>query len=278
MKKTNIQYLTHTWNPIAMRCTPVSAGCQNCWHLRMTNRMKANPVLKMGKMLAYMPSGRPYLDRTKMDEPLRMKMPGRIGVQFMGDLFYDSIPDGWIDEIFDVCQLAPQHKFFILTKRPARMRQAILRQKKAYVNLCNMWFGVSVEDQNTADERIPYLMNTGNINRWISAEPMLGVVDLTHMNVLQTHQGRYSFPYLEEKYRSKVIDYIDWVVCGAETGPKKRPMKWVWAKRLANQCKNANVPFFFKEPWGNAPYDLLHREYPDWCDCDSCKEFRAKIR
>lgn len=251
MNKTGIEYLDYTWNPIAMRCDRVSPGCDNCWHLRMANRMKSNPVLSIEKRSAYGQHSQ-YLDRTKMDELLRLKTPARIGVQFMGDLFHDSISDGWIDEVIDVCSLALQHKFFFLTKRPARMRQAILRFKKAGGKPCNIWWGVSVENQATADERIPYLLSVLDINRFISVEPLLESVSL------EGFDGKVYRPWLDTKAWACGIH---WVICGAETGPKARPMKWNWAISLADQCKSAGVPFFFKEPWEE--YGLF--KTPDAC-------------
>lgn len=267
MNKTNIQYLDYTWNPIAMRCDRVSLGCDNCWHLGFANRHAHNPKFRMEKRLAYEAGGRPYLDRTKMDEPLRKKKPLRIGVQFMGDLFHDKIPDGWIDEVFDVCHLAPEHTFFFLTKRQSRLRQAILRFKKDSGKTGNMWFGVSVEDQETADLRIPYLLSVLDINRFISVEPLLKAVSL------EGFDGKVYRPWLDTKAWACGIH---WIICGAETGPKKRPMKWEWAISLANQCKAAGVPFFFKEPWKTAPDACRRRELPDYCDCESCKDCRAK--
>lgn len=270
MNKTNIQYLNYTWNPISMRCNAVSDGCMNCWHMRMAHRMANNPVLNKRRRAAYAGED-PILNLTELVKPLR-KHNARIGVQFMGDLFHPNVTDEFIHGVFSImfdCESIKQtgNTFFILTKRPERMFN-FMRNNYSPAQCFqrppwnNIWFGVSVENQETADKRIPILLQCPVKNRWISAEPLLGPVDLTTINVLQI-EGRYPFPQLEEKYRSKAADYLDWVVCGAETGPGARPMEWDWAISLANQCKSANMPFFFKEPWKNAPHNCRRRELPD---------------
>lgn len=89
MQKTKIDYLTHTWNPIAMRCTPVSAGCDHCWHLRMANRLAGNPILNKRKY-NYAIKGGAAMVIKELEAPLRLRKPARIGVQFMGDLFHEA--------------------------------------------------------------------------------------------------------------------------------------------------------------------------------------------
>jgi len=173
MKKTNIQYLDYTWNPVSMRCDRVSPGCDNCWHLRMANRLAANPMMGLEKRPAYA-GGNPVMDGAELDAPLKLKKPSRIGVQFMGDLFHEKIQSAWLSGIFNVMKNCPQHTFFILTKRPKHLLNFVA----GLGELDNIWFGVSVENQETADRRIPILLQCPVKHRWISAEPLLGKINI----------------------------------------------------------------------------------------------------
>ena len=120
MQKTPIEYLDQSWNPIAMRCTPVSAGCDHCWHLRMANRLSYNRVVSENCAMAY--SGYdPIIKAKELAAPLRRKKSAVIGVQFMGDLFHESITNEQIAAVYGVMAACPQHTFVILTKRARRM-------------------------------------------------------------------------------------------------------------------------------------------------------------
>lgn len=263
MNKTNIQYLDYTWNPISMRCDRISAGCDNCWHLRMANRMKSNPVLSPGQRLAY--DGKiTHLHLPELEKPLR-KHNAKIGVQFMGDLFHPNVRDEHIHAVFSImfdCESIKQtgNTFFILTKRPTRMKEFLTkidREDGDKYRYDNIWFGVSVENQETAVSRIPLLIDCPVKHRWISAEPLLESVN-------------FRWATWEPLKRDSSTDHfdglrrLDWVVCGAETGLGARPMHWDWAISLADQCKAARVPFFFKEPWGPlTPDEVRRRELPN---------------
>lgn len=237
--------------------------------------MKSNPVLSPGQRMAY--AGKICdIHPPELRKPLSVKKPSRIGVQFMGDLLHEKIQSAWISEIFNVMKACPQHTFFILTKRPKNLLYFITGLPVAD----NIWFGVSVENQETADKRIPVLLDCPVKNRWISAEPLLGEIDLREYPNIRcgcgdcwTKEGGWPCPAPAPR--------LDWVVCGAETGPKARLMHWEWAISLANQCKAAKVPFFLKEPWESCgmfriPHECRRREMPDICNCESCRECRAK--
>lgn len=238
MKKTKIDYLTHTWNPLAMRCSPVSAGCDHCWHLGMADRMKNNPILNELDRRAY-GGGESLLLLDKMNEPMKQKKPAIVGVQFMGDLFHEKIEYVYLESIFEVMEDCPQHQFIVLTKRPARMREFMFLylhkndfRSTGKLNLSkNIWLGVSVEDQATADQRIPILLKTPAQHRIVSAEPLLGPVDFS----------LEPFDHL--------LDNIDLVIAGGESGPYARPMDPGWIRGIRDQCQEARVPFFFKQ-WG----------------------------
>jgi protein gp37 len=255
MNKTKIEYLDYTWNPLAMRCTPISEGCQNCWHLVMTNRLTANPLLPREEQLAYAdPSdpdkGPPVLREKELEAPHHRKKSARIGVQFMGDLFHESISSYLIQSTFLSMGEAEWHKYFILTKRPGRMFKEliILFDTDKYgmdIPAC-FWFGISAENQKTADERIPILLEIPEIKRWLSIEPMLSEIDIE--------------PYLsEDPDINPSMRIPDWIVCGGETGPNARPLHPDWVRFLRDQCQAAGVPFFFKA-WGEwAPCDHFHQ-------------------
>ena len=175
-----------------------------------------------------------------------------------------NVPDDWIDRVFAVMALSPQHTFQVLTKRAERMREYFAgngaylrvlgdgverelrnagirwhgdnvdRHSQAIAGatrwpLPNVWLGISAEDQARADERIPYLLATPAAVRFVSAEPLLGPVDLTQINRL------------------------DWVIAGGESGPGSRPMHPDWVRSLRDQCQAAGTAFFFKQCFRSSP-------------------------
>lgn len=257
MGNTKIEWTEKTWNPIRARriendkrgwyCEHVSEGCRNCY----AERMNGNTYFGTG--LEYKPATLPlidlFLDEKILEQPLHWRKPQPIFVCSMTDLFGRWVKDEWIDRVFNVigdCSELNEHTFQILTKRPERMLDYMTtRARKAWnaprMNRSsfpprNIWLGVSVEDQKTADERVPLLMEAPAAVRWISAEPLLGLIDLE------------SVPTMDGS--------IDWVVVGGESGPNARPMHPDWARSLRDQCAAAGVPFFFKQ-WG------------EWVDVDS---------
>ena len=220
-------------------------------------------------------TGKVELIEAMLDIPLRRRIPTTYFVNSMSDLFHESLPDEAIDRIFAVMALCPQHTFQILTKRPERMREFFandifsrvvcccnrtvggddptpeapslvtlarrLRREPQQIRLPlpNVWLGVSVENQGTADARIPMLLQTPAALRFISAEPLLGPVDLANFCWREHPDGMCDHEDSE----------LDWVICGGESGPGARPMHPDWARGLRDQCEAAGVPLFFKQ-WG----------------------------
>jgi protein gp37 len=259
---TKIEWTDASWNPIR-GCTRVSEGCRNCYAERQARRLagKGMPYEELVNLKTGVWTGKVVFAKDKLEDPLRWKKPRRIFVNSMSDLFHESIPFCWIADIFTVMAQCPQHVFQVLTKRPEVMQKTMslpiwfdvwnsLAQKVSVPVkynpslgiLPNVWLGVSVENQQTADERIPLLLETPAAVRWISAEPLLGLVEIPYF--LRTVSTAYAcFPPL------------DWVVAGGESGPHARPMHPDWARALCDQCVAAGVPFFFKQ-WGHyRPYD-----------------------
>lgn len=249
-------------------------------------------------------TGEVRLDEGALDQSLRWRRPRRIFVNSMSDLFHEALPDAAIDRVFAVMALAPQHTFLVLTKRARRMRAYLAgvprildrietvmgdRGRIADWPFPNVWLGVSVEDQARADERIPLLLDTPAAVRFLSCEPLLGPVDLERIPspvVTPEDEGFYHSALFRSDvhYRDgtpdaltgrKIVDAvdgpmmekIDWVIAGGESGPGARPMHPDWARSMRDQCQTAGVPFFFKQ-WGEwkpisemseAEYDPLYR-------------------
>jgi protein gp37 len=291
MSVTKIEWATHVWNPI-VGCSVVSPGCTNCYAMKMAARLeRITRAAPAGSTMAEVsnhyagttqPSkaGAVWTGKVAMapdhilTAPLRWKKPRRIFVNSMGDLFHESVPDEWIDRVFAVMAMAPQHTFFILTKRAKRMRTYISDDRcisnvgyeakeiepelyrKSEVGGCNWWplpnawMGVSTERQQEADERIPHLLNTPAAVRFVSAEPLLGEVDLRHIRdsvgTFDALSSKLGIGYgIDNAYARR----IDWIIAGGESGPGARPMHPDWARSLRDQCAAANVPYFFKQ-WG----------------------------
>jgi len=286
---TKIQWTEETWNPI-VGCSVVSPGCTNCYAMRRTApRLSKNPATQQYHGTVQ-PSKGGYVWTGKIGiagdtaflKPLRTKKPTMFFVNSMSDLFHENVPDEVIDRIFAIMALCPQHTFQVLTKRSARMRgyldEAIgriadavqpLRTDKLPVGplphvepgahwwpLPNVWLGVSVEDQTRADERIPDLLATPAAIRFISAEPLLGPLDLADLTIADDNPGdqHMSALYCEEPFEEVELEpwkdnTLDWVIVGGESGKGARPMHPDWARDIRDQCVAARVPFFFKQ-WG----------------------------
>jgi protein gp37 len=208
---SNIEWTDATWNPVR-GCALVSAGCTNCYAMRVAHRFSGDsqPYAGLTKLTSHGPvwTGDVTLWPDVLDVPLRWRRPRRIFVNSMSDLFHEDVPEEFIDKVFAVMALSPQHTFQILTKRPVRMRDYLLtvqnddkdfnRWSNAGVEITdspcaviddadwplpNVWLGVSVEDQATADERIPLLLQTPAAVRFLSCEPLLGPVDLKTIRI-----------------------------------------------------------------------------------------------
>lgn len=252
---TAIEWADTTWNPV-WGCTKVSAGCDHCYAERLVNGRLSH--LHEGGF------GTVRLRPEQLDKPLRWKRPRRIFVNSMSDLFHDAIPDEYIARVFAVMALARRHTFQVLTKRHGRMRSLLTSLAfeslvRSEINdildngakyppewdpeahdlewpLPNVWLGVSVENQQWADIRIPALLGTPAAVRFLSCEPLLGPVNL-------------------DLYLSREVGVetrgitVDWVIVGGESGPGARPMHTDWARSLRDQCTEAEVAFHFKQ-WG----------------------------
>ncbi len=204
MSKTSIEWTDTTWSP-TRGCSRVSEGCVNCYAERMAARFSGpgrpfHGFAKDGKW-----TGKVELIPSKLDDPLRWRKPRRVFVNSMSDLFHEALPFDAISEVYARMACSPQHTFQVLTKRPRRrleysrggMLEAFMGGDHETIwPLPNVWEGVSVEDQATADERIPLLLETPAAVRFVSYEPALGPVDFSRwMWPVHSHwPARYKSP------------------------------------------------------------------------------------
>jgi len=248
MSKTSIEWSEKVWNPVT-GCDKVSPGCDNCYALTMSNRNQHNPKVgdkyagtthKVGERGKLAWTGKINLIESALGYPLTVKKPSLFFVNSMSDLFHDDVPFEFIDKVFTVMALCDWHTYQILTKRPDRMAAYFRNKKyieiskgedaervsaKIYFPFPNVWLMTSVED-GPRKPRIDILRTIPAAVRGLSLEPLLG--DLGELN----------------------LDGIHWVICGGESGPGARPMHPDWVRSIRDQCKAADVRFFFKQ-FGN---------------------------
>jgi protein gp37 len=241
---TGIQWTEATWNPIT-GCTKVSQGCKHCYAEREWAR------LSHAKNSVYF--GRKFTDVMMRPERLTQPMkwarqPRMIFVNSMSDLFHESVPFDFIARVWSAMDETPMHTYQILTKRPERAVDFI--EWLGEPPLTNVWLGTSIEDQATADERIPWIVQTGAWVRWISAEPLLANVDLSAF-----------LPHADDENPGG-SRCLDWVVVGGESGHDKdaRPFNVQWARRIVQQCRAAKVPVFVKQ-LGRFPFSSDDADY-----------------
>jgi protein gp37 len=255
----------------------------------MCDRHAANPALgdAYGPIRrAYYGDGSPVLLTDELTEPLRRRKTTWIATQLMGDLFHGTVSFEDIAAIYGVMAGCPQHTFVILTKRPARAlewyewtadnpRTVCRVSASCHLGrpaeqspwgtewpLTNLIVGVSVEDQLTADERVPLLFQIPAAQRVVSVEPLLAPIDIDRAMYGEGPRGGSCFGFTDGFGYEALIQ---WIICGAETGPCARPMDLEWARSLRDQCRAAGVPFFFKRDSEGSPLldGVEHRDFPE---------------
>jgi protein gp37 len=216
--QSSIEWTDATWNPVR-GCSKISPGCKHCYAEVFAERfrgVRGHPY-EMGFD--------PRLVPEKLGEPLRWGKPRMIFVNSMSDLFHESVPDAYIQNVAQVMSMANWHTYQILTKRSRRMAEMLSGLLNPYASMNHIWWGVSVENKQYGLPRIEDLRSAPAKIRFLSVEPLLedlGKVDL---------KG------------------IAWVIVGGESGPRARPMEKKWVLSVRDQCKKSRVPFFFKQ-WG----------------------------
>lgn len=225
-----------SWNPVT-GCSPISPGCENCWARRMAYRQRGRNGYPMDD------SFRPgVLHENKWAELVTWRKPRCIFVVSMGDLFHEDVPTQLIQEVLDLADDLPHHRYLLLTKRPTRMRDVLCKWYEGDTFPKNLALGVSVEDQQHADERIPLLLQCPAVMRFVSVEPMLGPVELC-----QCHKFRRPSPTAHDIATCGLYTGLSWVIIGCESGPKRRECDWHWQRDLLGQCQDAGVPAFVKQ-------------------------------
>lgn len=293
--RSSIEWCDASWNPLRARnlrtskvgwhCQKVSPGCTNCYAERLNRRLGTGRDYKpLGDI------GELFLDEKTLIAPLGWRKPRRVFVCSMTDLFGEWVPDQWIDQIFAVMALAPQHSFQVLTKRADRMREYVsepgrlsevveaaaalsfdevsvagrsgeplqgttlnvsddpedpeIRVASPRWPLSNCWLGVSAEDQERLDERVPELLATPAAVRFVSAEPLIGPLRFDRIPIPKGELGLK----LGTQLLLRRQDYgLDWLIIGGESGPGARPMDIAWARDIVRQCREAQVPVFCKQ-------------------------------
>lgn len=214
---TSIEWTDATWNPVT-GCTKISAGCDNCYAERFSERFRGTPghPFENGFDLTLRPE--------RVEQPLRWRQPRMIFVNSMSDLFHKEVPKEFVGRVCDTMERANWHTFQILTKRSSVMRDFLRRRYGAEHGPSHMWFGVSIED-GSKKSRIRHLQDAPAGVRFLSIEPLVGPV------------GKLD------------LKGIGWVIVGGESGPRARPMDPEWVREIRDQCRASRVPFFFKQ-WG----------------------------
>jgi len=293
--RTKIEWAEASWNPIRARhkqtgkvgwhCTKPSAGCSHCYAESMNKRLGTGlPYSVPATDLVDI-----FVDGKALTQPFGWKKPRRIFVCSMTDLFGEFVTDAMIDRVFAVMALLPRHQFLLLTKRAKRMldfcssdatlgrfvqlveeiRSRIEGVSLSWsyqqdglrgIRLPNVWLGVSAENQATADERIPLLLQTPAAVRFVSYEPALGPLSLDWSWVSRgsPRGGGPQVNMLRPWEEAAPKPGLDWIIIGGESGHDARPFDIEWARRVLEQCKAANVPAFMKQvgsqPFWNVSY------------------------
>jgi protein gp37 len=238
MAETSIEWTDATWNPVA-GCTIVTAGCTNCYAMKMAARLEAMGVEKYKGLTRksgnrHVWSGKLRFDGAALEIPAGWKKARRVFVNSMSDLFHEDVPTDFIALVWRAMALSPQHTFQILTKRPERMAE-VLRCDARFETLSNVWLGASVEDSRTLG-RLDDLRRTRSAVRFVSFEPLIGSVS------------------------SADLRGIDWAIVGGESGPNARPMKVEWLNEIHAMCEQTGTAFFFKQ-WGGRNKKASGRSY-----------------
>lgn len=292
---SKIEWTDATWNPVT-GCTRVSAGCDNCYAVKQTYRLEQmGQTEKYGGLTVLNAKGKRHFNgQVKCHDdalaiPIRRRKPTMYFVNSMSDLFHAGVPFDFIDRVFGVMGLCPQHTFQILTKRPERMAEwanrsgrydcaaaiqnaidhweaeddypfgddhaPLIRQRLPFDNV---WLGTSVENQEAADTRIPHLLKCPAAVRFLSVEPMLEHVDLTPWFLMQRAGGVRHVKAGQLIADAPLVKApsIDWVIVGGESGPGARTCNMDWIGCLVDQCACAKVPCFVKQI-GSRPYSAV---------------------
>lgn len=284
MSDTRIAWTQRVWNP-TVGCSKVSAGCRNCYALRMATRLQSHPDARIaadyaGTVTRVLPSGRRGWSGKvnclahRLEDPVNWTKPSLVFVDSMSDLFHEDVPTSFIRQVFETMARCSHHTFQVLTKRAERMAHLLTyhpdepmtcdsaehHRLLTMMPLPNVWLGVSVENQAAADARIPLLLQTPAAVRWVSAEPLLGPLDLSRWLPIYQSSDSPRCPWS----RSAGPRELHWVVVGGESGPGFRAMELDWARSVRDQCQAAGVALWFKQESGRFPGHNATLDGQEW--------------
>jgi protein gp37 len=232
-----IEWTDATWNPV-VGCRIISAGCTNCYAMRMAARLEAmgqtpyaGTTRKSGERHVW--TGKIHLNEAALATPRTWRKPRLVFVNSMSDLFQDGVPFEFVDRVWEVMKATPIHTYQILTKQPERMREYL--NKRTDLPLHNVWVGTSIENDAVA-HRLDALQACKAAVRFISFEPLIGSV------------GKLD------------LSNVHWAIVGGESGPKSRPIDEAWVREIFDQCDRQDVAFFFKQ-WGGVNKKKTGREF-----------------
>jgi protein gp37 len=270
-----------TLNPGIWGCSPCGPACDHCYASRMARRLEAMGV--PGYHSDIVTAGGEWTGQvftTPISEALfRIRQvpriqanrtagyrPGdrrRVFVTSMADILHEQISLGWVASCVRAMALRTDIDWMLLTKRGHRwpeLVRVVLDQIETWPS--NVWPGVTVWDQESADRLIPPLLQvTGGI-RWVSVEPMLGPIQSVVETRFQSGEVDSSLDWLTGRHGYYAGGWFEdcgpriaWVICGPENGPGRRPMEMAWAEDLYRQCKEAGVPYWWKPGGGRLPQE-----------------------
>jgi protein gp37 len=208
-------------------CAVLTAGCTNCYAMRMAARLDAmgqdkyrGLTRRSGGRAVW--TGKIRLDEKSLQVPASWSKPRKVFVNSMSDLFHEAVPREFIRRVWTVMGDTPRHTYQILTKRPDRM--ATILSDPSFSILPNVWLGTSVEDGRVLD-RLNEIKKVPAAIRFVSFEPLIGSVAYSDLSG------------------------IHWAIVGGESGPRARDMRPEWVDEIESACRAYGTAFFFKQ-WG----------------------------
>jgi protein gp37 len=284
---SDIEWTDEVWNPI-VGCNHVSPGCEHCYAARMAHRGMTPNHRGLTVVTKHGPrwNGQVRCLSEILDRPLKLRKPRTVFVNSMSDLFHEKVPFEFIASVFGVMAATPHHQYVVLTKRDPRKWFEWINKKTTRGNKpdftvqcealgvlkdkfplhgikgtvkCQPWplpnvaLGCSCENQEQADRRIPWLLQTPAACRFISVEPMLGPIDFTHMDAESSGSKEYCVINALTGRQTDMgrpcpdVPKVDAIICGCESGPRARPMDEDWARSLRDQCVESGTNFFYKQ-------------------------------
>ena len=268
---SKIEWTDHTFNPW-VGCTKISPACDHCYAEAWAKRAGSGQLWQGERRRtteAYWRLPLKWNAQAAKDGVRR-----RVFCASLADVFDNQVPDAWRYDLWQLIGRTPNLDWLLLTKRPQNIVK-MLPEHERFWPRPNIWLGTTVENQDEADRRIPYLLEAPAAKRFLSCEPLLGPINLTRLDVNGWTEwmpltGWAPEPGELDNNGSLAQSHaaLDWVICGGESGPGARAMSLEWARNLRDQCAEAGVPFFMKQiggvrkPFPEIPEQLMIRQFP----------------